>query len=187
MKKDEIIAELSDIISQSSLIVHEMVEAKCVEYLEASGYSIVKKVEPSYKNVKNASDLVGLFYALVDRHYPSPVGYYRNLGKDRKLAKSMIANRMEATNISEKEAISECTLLVESLFKYADEFHFENNPTSFGIFGQEKMGWVTDKLGRILLNKEKIKLKKRRDDFEKEVIERVLKEKGEKYLRLEGI
>lgn len=187
MSKDDIIKDLESLVATQGIVVYDMIEQKCVEYLKASGYRVVKRVESTYKNVKNTNDLVGLFYSLVDYHYPSPVGYYRNIGKDRKLAKSMIDNRMKATNISKEEALAECALLVESLFKYVDEFNFDNNPTSFGIFGHEKMGWITDKLGRLLLDKEKQRLKIKRDDMEQEILNKTLEERGIEYLRLEGI
>lgn len=187
MDKNEIIKELESLIASQGILVYDLIEQKCIEYLKASGYKVIKRVESTYKSVKNTNDLVELFYNLVDYHYPSSVGYYRNTSKDRKLAKNMVINRMNATNISKKEALEECALLVESLFKYADELNLDNTPTNFGIFGQEKMGWLTDKLGRLLLEKEKQRLKIKRDEMEREILKKTLEERGIEYLRLEGI
>jgi len=187
LDRDDIIKDLESLVSSHGIRIYELIEQKCIEYLKASGYKVVKKVESTYKNVKNTNDLVELFYNLVDYNYPSPVGYYRNVGKDRKLAKSMIDNRMKTNHISREEALAECALLVESLFKYADALHLENKPTSFGVFGQEKMGWVTDNLNRLLLDKERKRLKVKREAMEQEILDKTLEERGIEYLRLDGI
>ena len=187
MGKEQILNELAEAILHNSLIREQLIETKCIEYLTECGYKIVAPITGTYQNVKNINDLIKLFYALVDYNYPSPVGYYRNLAKDRSIAKRFVEKRMEASGISKKEAIKECALLIEMLFKYADEFNFTNNPTSFGIFGQESMGWVTEKLIRIMAQKQKEAREIRRAQLEKEALEKILEEKGEQFLRLEGI
>jgi len=187
MSKEKILNELADAILHNSIIRDQVVETKCVEYLKTLGYKVAKPLSMTYKNIKNVNELVNFFYALVDYHYPSPVGYYRNIPKDRAIAKRFVESRMEASQLSKKDAIKECAFMIDALFKYADEFNFKNNPVSFGIFGQESMGWVTEKLIRIVLKKKEEEKEIRREHFEKEMLEKVLEEKGDEYLRLEGI
>jgi len=187
MLKEEILNELSEAILHNSLIRAQIIETKCAEYLKECGYKVVAPVLVTYKNIKNVNELVRFFYVLVDYHYPSPMGYYRNISKDRAIAKRFVENRVEASQISKEDAIKECAFMIESLFKYADEFKFKNNPTSFGIFGQESMGWVTEKLVHIILKKKEEAKEARREQLEKEMLDKILEEKGAEYLRLEGI
>jgi len=187
MDKEHILGELAEAILHNGIAREQIIEQKCVEYLKSYGYTVTKEVEPDHKNVKNSNDLVQFFYALVDYHYPSPVGYYRNVGKDRKIAKRFVESRMDMAGVDKKVAIRQCVLLIEALFKHADKFNFKTAPTSFGIFGQDSMGWVTEKLINIVIEEQKEKRRDYHNRLEKEILDKILEEKGADYLKLEGI
>jgi len=185
--KEKILSELFDALNQETLIREQLIEVKCKEYLRFLGYKIIEPIEPKYTNVKNTKDLVQLFYALVDYHYPQAVGYYRNIKKDMKIAKDFVQSRMDASSITKKEALQECSLIIETLFKNSSEFNFDGPVSNFGIFGQQKMGWVTEKIIRIIHDKNKEQQRCLDERIEKEILDKILKEKGVEFLRLEGI
>ena len=187
MDKEQILSELSEAILHNSVVRDQIIEQRCVDYLRSCGYNVIKRIEPNHKNVKNSNDLVQFFYALVDCYYPSPIGYYRNLGKDRKIAKRFVESRMEMAGVDKETAVRQCAVIIEALFKHVNEFNFKDAPINFGIFGQESMGWVTEKLIQLILKEQKEKREEYHRKLEKEILDKVLQEKGEKYLRLEGI
>lgn len=187
MDKEKLLAELAEDILHNSLIRDELIERKCIDYLRMCGYKVLKNVMPVHKNVKSTQDLVQFFYALVDYTYPSAVGYYRNRQKDMKIASRFIESRMEMASISKEEALRQCTLIIEALFRHINEFDFKDKPLNLSIFGQESMGWLTERLIGLVLKEEEEKRRDYHKQLEQEILDKVLEEKGEEYLRLEGI
>lgn len=128
----------------------------CVEYLKFKGYKIVKPVE-CICNVKTLAELVCFFYSLLDLKHPECVNSYRNEVKDRVIAKKFIAARMNISNTNKQEALKECVQIIKTIFDYEDEFHFKYE-LNFNIFGQDKMGWITDKAIKIINRELKYKI-----------------------------
>jgi len=141
----------------------------CKEFLIYMGYKVVNPIECSY-NVKKLDDLIHLFYRLSDTKHPELINSYRDIAKDRILAKRFIESRIEASNINKKEAIKECAEIINAIFRHEEEFNFEI-PITFGVLGQKNCGWITDKAIQII-NKKKLNSEEERreeliDAFEK--------------------
>ena len=141
--------------------VEQMVEA-CAKYLKFKGYKIIKPAG-NICNVKTMDELICFFYSKLDSKYPEYVNNYRNVVRDRVVAKKFIESRMKVSGINKKEALKECVEIIKTVFDYETEFHFKYE-MSFKMFGQDKLGWVTDKAIQII-NRE-LKYKKE-DDAER--------------------
>lgn len=131
-----------------------LIEA-CKNFLVYKGYKIITPVNCLY-NVKKTDDLIHLFYALSDAKHPELMNSYRNLEKDRFLAKEFVKSRMLASGVNKEEAIKECAEIIDTIFRDEGEFNFEI-PLTFGILGQKNCGWITDKAVQII-NKKKLNI-----------------------------
>ena len=123
------------------------------------GNTIVNKIiKPvvNVRNVKTSDELICFFYNRLDSRYPECVSSYRNVVKDRVTAKRFVEARMKASDINKKEALNECVEIVKAIFDYESEFHFKYE-INFKIFGQDKLGWVTDKAIQIINRESKYK------------------------------
>lgn len=141
----------------------------CATYLKFKGYKVVKPVVGKF-NVKTLDELICFFYSLLDLKHPNYVNSYRNIVKDRVIAKKFVAARMNTSSSNKKEALNECTEIIKTIFNYENEFHFKYE-IRFNIFGQGKMGWITDKAIQII-NRE---LKYKREDEAEKRIEEMIK------------
>jgi len=159
MDFDKFLVEMQELITasqQGSLFGSENTHATtcrkaCVEYLKGQGYSVRPPMGHSVKIVK-LDELLSVFYGFLGDIYDSHLLPPSNKKKDRAVAKAFVEGRMETDNISRGEALQQCGLIIKTIFKYLDVFKFENPPT-FGIFGQAKMGWITERAVQ-LINKE---------------------------------
>ena len=120
----------------------------CVEYLKGQGYS----VSPPHKyplEIKKLDELIAMFYGFIRNNYPRQMWSYPNGKKDRPIAKAFIERRMTDDGIDRKTALNQCGLIVRTVLSHPDIFKFEAAP-SFGIFGQAKLGWITERALQII-------------------------------------
>lgn len=134
----------------------------CSEWLKLNGYSVKKPIEYPTK-IKGLDDLISLFYLLFEKYYPEFSAPYNNTNRDRKIAKLFIETRMKADGISKAKALDQCATIIETLFKYRDDFNFDPAP-SFGVFGQQNMSWITNKTLEYI-NKEREEIEERRAEM----------------------
>lgn len=128
----------------------------CIEFLRERGYSVIKPTHYPLK-VTKLDDIINLFYLLFNKHYPTFAAPYNSEARDRKIAKLFIESRMKADGISRTKALEQCAAIIETVFKNKDSFNFDPYPT-FGVFGQQKLGWITEKaLGFVNKDLEKFK------------------------------
>lgn len=144
----------------------KLVEA-CIDYLKFSGYKVTKPAKCVYA-INSIDELISFFYILVDVKHPEYVNAHRNVAENRAIAKRFVQSRMEASNINKKEAFNECAEIIDTVFKYEAEFKFKYD-ISFRLFGQNKLGWVTDKAIQIINQKRESNgedaLEKKRQDM----------------------
>jgi len=129
-------------------------ENACVEFLKCRGYKVSKPQQYINSKVKDLKDLVTLFYSLLDRKLDGTnytMSYRNNLTKDLTIAKRFVESRMEANGISRDVALKECANIIQTVFKHYNDFNFKYL-ISFSIFGQKKLGWITEKAIHILNN-----------------------------------
>lgn len=122
----------------------------CIEFLVYKGYKISKPLQTF--NIKKLDDIIHLFYAHSDLKHSELINNYRNLMKDRTLAKNFIASRQEAGNISKEAAMNECAEIITTIFEHEDEFNFKQ-PLTFSVLGQKNCGWITEKAIQIINKK----------------------------------
>jgi hypothetical protein len=129
----------SDSMDESDLI------NACITFLMNNGYKIIKPFNYSYNNVKRVDDLIGFFYAIYAKYHPNEFSVCRRKQLlDRNIAKHFIKARMNTSGISKECALKECAEIIEAVFMFEDKFKFEV-PINFGLFGQDSLGWVTEK------------------------------------------
>lgn len=131
----------------------DSVLSACIELLSEEGYKVVKREKPRY-NIRNCDDLIHLFYAFLEYKHPEFACNFRDLNRDRKIAKLFIEERAGINKTSKNAALAECAEIITTIFKHEDEFKFKI-PLTFGILGQKNCGWITDKAIQII-NKEKL-------------------------------
>lgn len=117
-------------------------EDACKLFLSKREYRIGKL--PKKTNLKKTDDLVEAYYALERYWHNDKPGSYRNLMKDRTTAKRFVEARMEASGVDKVAALNECALIVRTVFRFEKEFNF-TMAFSFGMFGQKKCGWITER------------------------------------------
>jgi len=138
----------------------ELLEDACVEFLKYKGYKIVKPL--SRFDVKRLDDLIYLFYAYSDLKHPELINNYRNLSRDRALAKYFVTAREEASNMCRKAAMDECAEIIATIFEHEVEFNFKI-PLTFSVLGQKNCGWITEKAIQIMNKKRMNKDEERRE------------------------
>jgi hypothetical protein len=113
----------------------------CKEYLILNGCKVEDPIQYLI-NIKKQDDLINLFNLLLSRNHPEWMSKKEITNKDKAIAKYFVESRM-STGINKQRALEECAAIIYTLFEHEDEFHFDKS-LSFGIFGQKKMGWITD-------------------------------------------
>ncbi len=129
----------------------ELVRA-CVEFLEHQGYKTIRCCY-TYPKIEKVSHLVELFDALMSRNHPDLIAPFRRKAVDMSIAKKFLEARVEAGDLSEKQALLECAEIINIIFKYEKDFSF-NMPLTFSMLGQANCGWITDRAIQIM-NKKK--------------------------------
>lgn len=122
----------------------EVVSKKLLKYL---GYKVVEPIKFDV-GVGTIDGMVEYFYIMLDNHYPKMMGRRNVISMDRRIAKLFVESRI-ATGVSKKVALSQCAHIIYTVFKHEAEFNF-NTPLHFGMFGQDKMGWVTKRALEII-------------------------------------
>lgn len=119
----------------------ERLEKGCVAYLRYKGFSVKAPLGYPHK-VKNLDGLINFFYGVYKKCFSGNLTPYRNEQQDRKIAKEFVEKRQNADGLSREEALAQCATIIQTVFENINEFNF-TIPVTFGIFGQQKMGWVT--------------------------------------------
>ena len=147
----------------------EQLEKACVAYLKHKGYEVVapKKFE---RTIKNLDDLVNYFYLLMNSKHPDFFASSYNINKDRAIAKKFVESRMSVKGTGKEYALNECGAIIKTVLDYEEEFNFKFTPT-FSIFGQDKLGWVTNRAIEILNKKEVAKKEAHSEELRQQVIE----------------
>lgn len=156
MARIDYIANIRNVVlvsDQSNLFVDDnntqLINA-CIEYLKVSGYKIIELPKYIY-TVKSLDELISFFYSMLELKHPGYISGYRNMSGDRAIAKRFVEARIKASGFNKKEALNECTEIIRTVFDHESEFNFKYKIT-FKIFGQDKLGWVTDKAIQIINN-----------------------------------
>lgn len=131
-------------------------ESACVDYLRYKGYSVRKPLMHPYE-IKKLNDLISLFYVFLSKYNKKGELVYKNEKQDLKIAKSLVKSIQNTDGLSRQAAMKQCASIIQIIFKNMDRFKF-NIPLTFGIFGQQKMSWVTE-LAIKIMNEEIIKFK----------------------------
>lgn len=126
----------------------ERVLDSCVRYLRFKGYTVVSPKKFESKITSN-DDLIEYFYRLLNRQNPEDYATSYDVNRDRGIAKRFIEERMEVTGASKEYALNECGEIIRTIFKHYDEFNFTHT-LNFGIFGQNKLKWITDNALKIM-------------------------------------
>lgn len=131
-----------------------------INFLTSLGYVVLCPSKLDHKTIKNSSDLVDYFYALLQYYNPDRrLHYTASSKKDAKHAAAFVKKRREETGAGNKRALEECSEIVrcvvenESVFKFLEPLH------SFEVFGQDENKWVTDRAISII-NSENEKMEK---------------------------
>lgn len=135
----------------------------CVAFLKEKGYGIRQPVECAVKDVDTIDKLIGYFYNRLRNERREYKSVYIHEARDRTIAKRFIMKQMELSGLNEKTAIKECAEIVKTVLDHYDEFHFKFQ-INFSVFGNDKLGWVTDRAVEIINKKYKAK---RESDYQK--------------------
>lgn len=131
-------------------------ENACIDYLRYKGYGVKEPIAPFY-NIKKLNDLISLFYDFLSKYNEKDVIIYKNEKQDLKIAKTLVEVVQNMDGLSKQVAMNQCAIIIRIVFKNIDRFKF-NIPLTFGIFGQQRMSWVTE-LAIKIMNEEIIKYK----------------------------
>ena len=119
--------------------------ADAIDLLKENGY-MVRGPLTKKTNVKTVAHLITFFYDTLLKYRPDrKYGYGSPTKKDRGLVAQFIASR-QATGVSRGRAIQECCELIDLLFRYEHILGLSRPITSLSVLGQEKFGWVTERL-----------------------------------------
>jgi hypothetical protein len=166
--------KMIDAVRQPTLIgpSYDTLDSVCAEWLKARGYGVMPPQETSLKTLLSLDDLILLFHNLYTMKFSDHIGLPRSEQHERKIAKAFVEARMAASGKSKQAAIQECALIIRTVFNNLKEFEF-NVPLTFGMFGQGKMAWVTEKAVQ-LINKQQDDEERRRLDLDSD---RIIKER----------
>ena len=116
-----------------------------IELLREQGY-LVRGPLLSRTNVKTPAQLVRFFYDTLSRYRPDrQYGHAGSKQRDRAIAKQFIEAR-KSTGVSKARALQECCDLIELLFEHEPLLHLSRPITSMGVLGQDRLGWITERL-----------------------------------------
>lgn len=169
-----------------SEVHYSSIESLFKLFLEKSGY-IVKEVWSSKFKVEKESDLITLFYALLDEYNPGLVRPSNDStkGRDVTLAKHLVKNRMEALGCSKEAALIICTKMIEILIKFEHYYNLTYPIKGFNVFNKLSIDWIFIKTDMILKNPETYPVDSKFFKEEEKNIDMLLEEYGEEYFRFE--
>lgn len=184
MKKETVDALISDIENNINVgflsTDNESLAKACKKFLIYMGYKVIDPMKYTY-NVEKLDDLFTLFYAFLEYKHPELVDVYRNIKRDRAIAKRFLDARMEVGNLNKKQALCECAEIIKTVFDREDDFNF-NLPLSFEMFGQQSAGWITKKAVEIMNSEKEKRDEKIVEGIQNKHIEEYLKEHGEESI-----
>jgi hypothetical protein len=126
---------------------------KHIDILRENGYVVIAPSVLDATSVKNATELVDLFYSFLQYcNQERKIHYAKASKKDLGLANKFIKHRQVICG-NKKKALQECVAIVKCVIKYEELYKFDEPLHSFDYFGNDKMKWVTDKAISII-NKE---------------------------------
>lgn len=117
-------------------------------FLSKLAYKIVPPLELPIPKIQNSTELYKYYTVLADYYYPSRRPDAMKLEQAQHLAKEFINSRMQAGGIGKERAIAECVEIMFAVFECADELGLTD--IHFGLFGQGKFSWVTDKAVKLI-------------------------------------
>jgi len=137
------------LIPESFLL--DTILSKCRDLLICNNYAVIKKPRTALK-VKNTKGLVDLYYFILNA--TTNLIPYRNDKIDLSIAKALLAFIQTSTGLDRQLSLVKATNIVEGLFIYKKQLNLDPEiMTTFKVFGQDKLGWITNKI-IYLLNKE---------------------------------
>lgn len=124
----------------------------CKMLLEANNFTVYLRPKNA-TIVKDNKGLVIYYYALLGR-YNKELLPYKNEISDLKTAKELVNKLKKDYTLNKQQSLDMAIRIVEIVFKYKKEFSLRpDTMTSFKIFGQAKMSWITEKAIQ-LINRE---------------------------------
>lgn len=127
--------------------LYNTVLTRCIELLRANNY-IVTRSEINGGSITNVGDLVNHYYNLLRFKTNNSIRPYRDQGADLATAKAFMNTIQESTGYEYAEALNFAGRLVFEFFNlYRD---WDISPEAMcafkGVFGQDRMGWITERL-----------------------------------------
>ena len=119
-------SQQGDLFGNKTVFAERTAEA-CVEFLKEYGYSVRPPTIYSSKITK-LDDLISMFYMLEKGIYDSHLLPYSNVKRDRAIAKSFVARRINDDGISKNTALQQCGLIIRTVFRHPEIFKFETPP-----------------------------------------------------------
>ena len=126
-------------------------DEKTVARLKEKGYCVIEPPEEA-STISNLDGLVRFFYATMAKYNPVRKTPYSASSTDRKVLADLVKSR-EKAGLSRKAAYAECSLIVETLFKYEKDLNFEGRITSARILTSS---WIVSRLLAIINNEDEL-------------------------------
>lgn len=166
-------------------------EAEIVKELQERGYRVVKVNFP--EKVSNIKDLVDYFYARRFHYNPDrPFPLSRNFEQDQKYI-SVIVRKRQELGLSRVQAVRECAMLIETLFRFEKHLKLRDPVLSpqaltvgfimekvcaiandeIGEAGEEETGRFIDEINEIYEKKFAARDEERASESRKRIIERL--------------
>jgi hypothetical protein len=124
---------------------------EAINLLKEKGY-VIRGPILLRDQVKTPAHLVRYFYDTMARYRPDTSTIYGgNAVRDRAVAKELI-NARTKTGCSKERGITESCEIIDLLFKYEERLGLSQTVASMVVLGQNKMGWITEKLLQIREN-----------------------------------
>jgi hypothetical protein len=155
-------------------------------FLEKSGYIIRKPWDSKY-TAKKESDLISIFYGLLDKYNPGMVRPSNDStkGKDITLAKHLVNNRMKALGCSKEASLIICTKMIETLIKYEHYYNLSYPIKGFNVFNKLSIDWIFTKTDMIIKNPDTYAIDTKFFHDEEKGMELLVEEYGEDYFSFE--
>lgn len=148
--KKDILFKLRDqlkVLDTSTLfgdLNYDEIEDSCIEFLSKSDYKVVKK--PKNAKIKRVDELRNKFYNLKKfYHVESKCEISSSPKRDEAILSRFVSNRVEELGCSKEKALSDCSFIIESLFKYEKDLGLDEE-VGIGVFGTDKCKWITDRV-----------------------------------------
>jgi len=121
----------------------------CIKYLKFFRYRVFSPVVVRQEYTK-IDQLRDLFYSLAKYHYGDKFMLgSRGLAADRAAIKAFVESRMRAEDISRKEALNECALVIQGAFEYKELIGLDVQLT-LSMFIPGKFSWFVDKVIQLM-------------------------------------